>query len=73
MKGNQFENVGKMTATLHRPESVETSWPKLSVLYLEVCAWTNCHPPHSYLGPRPHPIPHILPSPSTLHHILPFG
>ena len=35
MKGNQFENVGKMTATLSLPEIVKTSWPKLSALYLE--------------------------------------
>ena len=27
-----------MTATLTRPESVKTSWPKLSALYLEECA-----------------------------------
>ena len=38
IKGNQFENVGKMTATLSRTESVKTSWPKLSALYLEECA-----------------------------------
>ena len=38
IKGNQFENVGKMRATLSRPESVKTSWPKLSALYLEECA-----------------------------------
>ena len=38
MKGNQFENVGKMTATLSRSESVNTSWQNLSALYLEECA-----------------------------------
>ena len=38
IKGNQFENIGKMTATLSRPESVKTSWPKLNALYLEECA-----------------------------------
>ena len=27
-----------MTVTLSRPESVKTSWPKLSALYLEECA-----------------------------------
>ena len=37
-KRKSIWKVGKMTATLSRPKSVKTSWPKLSALYLEECA-----------------------------------
>ena len=37
-KRKSIWKVGKMTATLSRPESVKTSWPKLSALYLRECA-----------------------------------
>ena len=41
IKGNQFENISKMTATLSRPESVETS--RLSI-------WMGALPKLFYLG-----------------------